>query len=491
MVFSICFLCALFGFYLSSKQITDPFLYFDVAFTKQSLSDTHLVVPQKGPFASLDFVVGRIILMSILSKVTNLNVVDLQFFPIGYLLSPIILFVLTNKLFNSLIVSTFLTLSFIFNPSQITAFYSIFAYSFAFPLYLSFILVYFNLLRHRKDPAEIIILIILFISCNYIHYTITFWMILFLLSINGYLYITKKFSNNLTQSLLISCFVIFFYFNKVLYKSYLPEISAGIDTTSTHFLLKLPFFSNTFSSEYFYLRPFEINFISSLHLFVVLALVMVGIFFVDIKRVINKTFSSDFNFLLRFSLLFTGFLDVILYSIRGDVSTKYITVMFPFVIFSYLMVEFKKYTKIIILLLSLLLIVKLFLFVNLDYIGNPSSSYKEINPSAEWYLSNTKDDLTLSTDLGIYGILLVNSDKNISLKYMPYDSDIYKCIINVNKDKPKFDYLILDMKSTCPIYGFYWNRFKPLTNYRDSIYENKNLNKIYCDQNVWIMRYVH
>lgn len=428
--------------------------------------------------------------MSILSIVTNLNVIDLQFFPIGYLLSPIILLALTKKLFNSLIISVFLTLNFVFNPSQITAFYSIFAYSFAFPLYLSFILIYFHLLKEDKSPSKIIALLILFVSLNYIHYTLTFWIILFLFSINGYLYINKKSTKNMTQSLLICSFVIFFYFNKVLYKSYLPAISTNIDTTSTHFFLKLPFFSDIVSSEYFYLRSPEINLISSLHLFIILIFVFVGIFFVDIKNIVNKTFSCNFNFLLRFSLLFTGFLDLILYSIRGNVSTKYITVMFPFVIFSYLIADYKKYTKSVILLLSLILIIKLSLFVNLDYIGNPSSSYKEINPSANWYLSNTKNNSIVSGDLGIYGILLVNSNGDYSPKYVPYNLEIYKYIINEGNNEYKFDYLILDMNSMSPIYSFYWNRFQPFINYKSNIYNNKNLHKVYSDQNIWIMSLV-
>ena len=52
-----------FGLYLGWKRVTDPFLYYDVSFVKTALTRARIDIPDTGPFASLEYVPGRQVLM--------------------------------------------------------------------------------------------------------------------------------------------------------------------------------------------------------------------------------------------------------------------------------------------------------------------------------------------------------------------------------------------------------------------------------------------
>lgn len=491
----LCWLiCILFGFFIANKQITDPFLYFDVAFIKEISNSLFLNIPAHGPFSSLDIAPGRIMLMLIISKVANLNPVNLQFFPIGYSIIPIILYYVLKKLLNSTIISIFLTFYFVFNPSQLVGFYSIFAYAFAFPLYLCYVVVYLNMYENKTNYTNILLLMVLFISTNYIHYTMTFWMIMFSLCINLYIILFNKYGGQISKkhisyNLLLSFIVFFLYFNKIIYKSYIPHMKESIQTTSIYFFSKVPLLSDTLVTEYQYVRSFEVNFVSFLNLFLIILFVILGFLFIDFKKITSDNSIFSKNLLIRFCLFFTGVLDMIFYALRGNISTKYITLMFPIIIFSYVVEDSKKYLKILFIIFLSILLVKLFLFINLDYIGSPSLSYNQLNPSTNWLISNSPVNSVISTDLGIYGVLIVNSNNSIKHQYVPYDLEKYKYVIGQASSGYRFDYLVLDMNSNNPVYSYYWALFKSFSHYRVKIDANSNLNKIYVDKDIWVMHH--
>jgi hypothetical protein len=131
----------------------------------------------------------------------------------------------------------------------------------------------------------------------------------------------------------------------------------------------------------------------------------------------------------------------------------------------------------------------LFLFINLDYIGSPSLSYNQLNPSTNWLISNSPVNSVISTDLGIYGVLIVNSNNSIKHQYVPYDLEKYKYVIGQESSGYRFDYLVLDMNSNNPVYSFYWALFKSFSHYRVKIDANSNLNKIYVDKDIWVMHH--
>src|SRR6266480_2509217 len=75
-----------FGAYLSYRHVTDPFLYYDVGFVTSLSHSSQMVIPNSGPFASLTFVPGRELLMSLLSNMLGIDPQVLQFLPIGSVL---------------------------------------------------------------------------------------------------------------------------------------------------------------------------------------------------------------------------------------------------------------------------------------------------------------------------------------------------------------------------------------------------------------------
>src|SRR5947209_9812843 len=94
-------LALLFGTFLSSNRVTDPFLYYDVAFVQSAMGHTQMVLPRHGSFGSLQFVPGREMLMIQLAGIMGVSPQVLQFLPLGELIDSMVLYLLCRALLRS------------------------------------------------------------------------------------------------------------------------------------------------------------------------------------------------------------------------------------------------------------------------------------------------------------------------------------------------------------------------------------------------------
>src|SRR5690349_17258884 len=116
-----------FGAYLSINRVTDPFLYYDVAFVKSFQQQAQMNIPETGPFSSLSFVPGRELLMAQFANMMGISAETLQFLPLGVIIVALTLYVLCQRLFQSPPIACLMTIYLAFNLSHASALYSVFA----------------------------------------------------------------------------------------------------------------------------------------------------------------------------------------------------------------------------------------------------------------------------------------------------------------------------------------------------------------------------
>jgi hypothetical protein len=112
-----------FGIYLSTKSVTDPFLYYDTGFIKQTSEAQTFKFPENGPFSSLSLAPGRQVLMYQLSEFTGIAPEKLQFLPLGSIIVSSTLFLLCVVLVESPFLACLITVYLLLNLSHASSIY--------------------------------------------------------------------------------------------------------------------------------------------------------------------------------------------------------------------------------------------------------------------------------------------------------------------------------------------------------------------------------
>ncbi|MBV7330762.1 hypothetical protein KFU94_21465 [Chloroflexi bacterium TSY] len=475
-----------FGLFLSMERVTDPFLYYDVAFIKSIQDSAQVLIPETGPYTSLKPVIGRQILMMQYVSMMGVTPEALQFLPIGSILVMATLYLVAVKLLHSPAIASMVTLYLAFNLSHAAALYSIFAYAFGLPVFLGLVLFAMRIF-HRRTIVEVFLMLLLYVGVHFIHYTLATWLITFLIGANILIGVQKAlpqvapfFKPKPVYYLTTSFTVIFLAFNETLYNSYLPLFGLdALDGAIQNFLSYVSIDPSTINrSSYRFIRPASVGLISAITLVLILLPIFVGIVGDLYRLLVNRKSAAaeDSDFPVRTGILTMGFVDSFSYAIRGRISTKSFSMIFPLLSLCYVQrvrQQWLPYGFAALLLVTS--IAKFAIFYNHDQVvgnGVTQTDLAAVLPSATWLHHQVESSqYTIQSDLNLYGKYLVASvDQKQTPAFQSYKEDLYEKVLGVStsegfKRKDEINVIAIDRNSKEPVIGFVWARFQPFRNY--------------------------
>lgn len=488
-----------FGSYLSVQRVTDPFLYYDISFVKTSENSIDFRIPDEGPFSSLRLAPGRVSLLQGLVGVLGIEPETLQFLPIGSVLLATSCFYLALRLLGSPAIALLYSLYLGLNLSHATALYSTFAYAFALPMFLGFVLTSILYLE-KRETRDLIIIFIMFIALNAIHYTLASWAILYLVGFGVALLTQKPFPRNTSSQLLRNPYlvililvVLFLAFNDALYDSYIPVLSRKtMEMAFDRFLSFISISSGGETSSYRFQRATAINFMSTLTLILIVVPVVVGVasdiqslFVVKARRTLSVS-----QLPIRWGFLFLGIGDALVYSFRGSVSTKAFSMVFPILAIMYLKHLNRRwiYNLLPALLLSTSLIKIVLFYQNAYVIDGNGAPIETVSRSSGWIQAFTPEDkYRILADMNLYGKYLLTSDNNGEEPVLEaLTEQRLRALVGDEGDTEAItaDFVAIDRESSQPALGFTWAIFRPLNEFLDSLFSNRDLSIIFDDGHV-------
>jgi hypothetical protein len=499
-----------FGFFLASQRVTDPFLYFDISFVKSIQPQEAMVIPKTGPYASLSLVPGRELLMAQLSNMLGIEPEVLQFLPIGAILLSQMLYLAGLYILKDPPAASLLSLYLVFNLSHATALYSVFAYAFGLPAFLAFVLIALQFLKDRR-LTQLLIMLLIFVGVNLIHYTITSWVITFLLGANlAIIYVNlKKYraaaeggaarSYIAANSLLLVFLIIYMYFNQTIYDSFLPLISIStVESAGKRFLSLMSLTTTVDISPYSFHRSAYLGIVTTTTLLLIMLPVLIG-GVMDGWRLLRAKVrlpEHSVSSILISGILVTAIIDCISYSIRGSISTKAFSILLPLVTLLYIKrLGGKALTTLAAVLLFATSLIKLGMFYQESYIVSQqatSSKIEQVRYSTEWLKAHTPgESYKLQADMNLYGKFLVSSTRTGQQPiFQPYDLDRYAYIVDPAQQsgmrRGDADIIAIDTRSVDPTVGFIWTTLTPLQDHLDAIRANQKLNIVYDDGALWL-----
>ena len=509
--------------YITRNQFYDPFLLQMLSFVDLNLNASQ-IFPVTGDinyvqnFASQEFRPFNSMIILILGKMLGVESTKaIMFLPLGLFYSFIFYAVLSNKLYQHTIISTFVLLYMLIDIGMFIGTYSIYAAAWATPLFILSIYLILKLIDTYQTKEQygtyVLISILVFSSTSLYYYRTATWLILMYLSFSGIIILYNKFNKIKYKSFMqinLVFIIIFLTFNKIFYTSLITMNTLSGDIF--YFLTRLidSIFGNTasFSDEFTYINPFREWFLLTYLNLILFSIILVYSIAIDVINIKNKqglNFTSDF--FLKYGLFGTVFLDFVINLRLGTISGLGIMfIVWPLLAFKVLdqKLDIKLPSvnwKIIISSLIVILIVsqgaRIVIFNESHGLGfQPHSKIEDFNYVERWYFSHTSESNKLYSDFhSIQKFWHYSSSVNKSFnKNYAYTSEFHSALINnqsTRNDLFKYntDYYLIDKKSAdnnSALLGGEWIYFKPLNNYYDLINNNVNLNKVYDDNYAWL-----
>lgn len=494
-------LCAstAFGLYLAAQEVTDPFLYYDAAFVARTLHQPRMAFPATGPFASLRFAPGRIMLMLQLAAMTGIPAERLQFVPWGAMLISQTLYVLALRLLKSPALAVLVTLYLTLNLSHAAALYSTFAYAMAVPLYTGLLIISARLFQGDRQIAQPLSLL-LFCAAHVTHYTMTAWIVVFMVGANLTIALQRRrtpgagrCAQTTAPYLTLTFIVLYLAFNRAIYASFLPMIKMetleGAVLRFSSYLSLAP----TQPALYAYRRPAPVSLISALTLVVIMAPALAGLLRDGWQMIARHCpiRPVELRRPLIWGITAAGFADGLAYTVRGVISTKSYAMFFPLIALFYAQ-RLRKATLtygLAALLLGLTL-VKIVVFYQASSVIGPErlkTNLAEVQVSARWLHDHGPETgYTIAADLNLYGKYLLAATTPIPV-LQGYTQALFAQTIGAPAAPPAApDLLAIDLASAEPVTGFVWRQYPPFRHYQAAIQANRSLSLIYDDGLIWL-----
>lgn len=391
--------------------------------------------------------------------------------------------------------------------------FGLFPHNVGFILFLVIVLLSLYLHNCKNRQTVSLLIIVTMISINYISYKLTFYIILFIISMSiiSEYYVRRRSSMQRPFAVVALIGIIFtLSFNQFVYHNFLPKITSASEVRSSWGIEKLLSLSNFFRnpedplSEYYLSTPLEIKYS---YLFW-LVIIMISIILCTIH--IFKKFLKRKNFLIGekviFGLIISSALILIVYNALGlaDLSFLVFTGIVGYVMISQLSRNYKRFV-----LIGILLLLVLNVYSNVEavrnnfYMGQKDENYFQyINPISEWYFKHVTNDIRkhTGTDVLTRGYFLKEiAIDNISYKYNPELLSreqmllLLKPDINLIEKNPDFIYydfrFIINYRER-PFFSIGgWDSFNSWSYYKKNIEMNRYIDSIYSSGDVDIVLY--
>lgn len=486
--------------FLSYIKYADPFLWWPLSGVATALNSGELSIAG-------DVQPAYSIILYSISGVTGLSAVQLSYFPIGGVVVPICYYALSKKILKSNIISVLLATYVAYDFSIYPGHYNVFAYTWARPLFLSFLLLYISYLSKKVVTWKFAFPIILvFLATYHLHPTYTSWMILFSIFINIFSFFAKRLSIGnvtfkLTIGMALTFIIVFFSLNQYFYNIFLSRvILTEFDMILDEFTATIRVFLNISepSVEKYALStkpPTQVigwaNFMRTLLILITLVIAS----FLWLKNNFNNLREKvDDDIILVGTFFLVGVGHTVGYALYGHMSLRFITLMYPIIVTLMLKnINIKNF----VLAIFLVSLISLSFLQTSSFIVENYNTHSSIldysKPSCVWFLNKTQDSPSVLSDFHtsqIFNFYFASENRYLIQQF--YDSEKYEALITTNYNLTKAllgstDYIVVNrnMDST-PSVG--WKTFEPLFPYSAKINTNLHLNKVYDDSNIWIFK---
>ena len=209
---------------------------------------------------------------------------------------------------------------------------------------------------------------------------------------------------------------------------------------------------------------------------------------------------ADPHLPIVWGIFLVGMLDCMTYAVRGSISTKSFSILFPFLALFYLQRLGQHTGKRLLFhgfaaLLLMTSVVKFGIFYKNSFvIGQKAqnSPLETVLPSANWLDEHlSQDKISLLSGLDLYGkYLLYSVDQEIEPIFQSYSLEQLSQVAGVSDEtwsNPP-DLMAIDRQSIEPTTGFVWIRLNPIQTYSPLIRQNRQLNFVYDDGAVWLIK---
>ncbi len=512
----VILVCVLVGSYLGVQKVTNPYLHISVAFTEVMRYENPITFFDEGALSSQRYTPGRPLWMISAGKILGLDSqISLQFLPIGSIILSIVYFAFFRKLLGSYLIAALMTLHQMVNPSQLGGVYSVFSYALGTALYLGFILLFLRF-QEKKNVVDLILIFAIVIATNTVHYAYTIWILIAAFLMTLWAWVTQRWKNSqrrawipvVTINLVLFIVVIFLSYSEVFYDSYLPHIG-NVEVLGggwANFFNRLPWTGLSVGEadyEFGYKRSQLVSILSSVHLLLIFAPIALGMLYTLNHRRSNTDSSRKRDFYparaIVWLLVLTGLIDLLIYSLRGNIGLKFFILIYPAATIWFLIqLGGRRLALLGAAILLSLSFVRLTVDINQGAIGIKPLSYSQTATFTSWYFENTAvPNAYILSGLNLHGKLIVEgASYHRPGSYLPQlgiiNPEIYDWILG--KEIPSedglsklrnTDYILLDIYSEARLKTAFWRELQPLSWRRERVDANLASVKLYDDGFIW------
>lgn len=450
--------------------------------------------------------------------------------PIGILV-PLMYFILVRKIFYDYTLAIVFALYMLMEVAQ-SAYWDTFAYAWARILYLLIIFFIVDGWQRRKNIGASLIILIAFISCQFIHYTEPLWIIIFLVTVYFLQVAEKNSQNKIGSNLILFCVVIYLTFNKIFYDTFVPSLiqilEKGYYDPMMDFWLRIKarvLGYGITGGGYAYHPSVGIygttRLLLNLFFFGSLLLTLPLILKKGLRVIRNKKVDFNWRFYMYCGFLVVVFMQAIGYGIVGvSISAQFLLFMGPIIVVLALSQDEKnlqsnhgqssvrtdrrihkikagqstltKLRSIFLISLILLSVTSFILSFTIEPTTKSPSLVKSsvLEPSTKWLLGGAENNSIVLAGFDVryyYKFKSIEYDKKINM--LGFTSEIYDYLISGDiKSERRWDYIVLtewDYESRV-IGNKLSNLLVPISLHNSEIACNARISKIYDDGNVYV-----
>ncbi len=488
------------GIVLSHRNYVDPFLWTELSDVASAQNTGSLSPTYADSFAYSA-------LLDSVSSITGIGPRVLSIAPIGAVITPLLSFVSVRRYLRSTLFASLFSLYVALDYTLASSEYSVFAYAWLHPLFLTFlflIMFYAGFLRvpeegrfRRNNLGVVSVLLGIFFAVFFFHPTYTLWIITLMVGFAAAVTISQKVGVKSLQirnvSSLAACFVVVYLgFSQLFYKTFLRRAaSLGIESIpeQSFILLRNLLGLGAPLSGPFSATPAPptliIGYAISIRTLLILSFVA-GLLLIWILRNygrIARAVNSDV--ILAVGLLVVGVSHTIGYALYGHLSLRFVVLAFPLVVL--LAARTLNLTKIAVIFVAALLLLAGAQMVSYTIqVPVKVGALEDTLHSADWLSSHEPSRISILADFETSQTTLFHfrqQGKTMSQQFFTNQS--FGDLVSNRGIQGSPTYVLVNIQETTTLSSGY-QAYQPLASHSSEIDANQHLGKIYNDGTVRI-----
>lgn len=500
--------CILPGVILSVNRVIDPYFCTTLAVVETSYESGTISPATFGDLTYDPFESGHLgypTLILLISHATGLSVLDTAFLPIGSVIVPFMAFAFARRLFKSDMTAILLAMFISFDPSLSPGQYSVFAYAWERALLFAILMSILRLYSSTNRRMNLLTILVMFVGLFMIYWTTPILIIVFIITMS--LVITRRDSDRSRSDIvgntapygILALVVIYLAFSKILYSEFLPavlyETYGSYHDAIGQLLAWSPFGTSGYENVMYGSSSSGDAFLSWLLIArYAIILVPVGLYILMyLRKSLKSRWTCDgIKEAVVLPTLTTGVAQTVGYALRGHLSLRYISLLFPSL--TVIAMEKLGYARLkhapLVILIAVSLLALAYTMVE-DSVGVNQDT--GISDSFGFMLMHSDPEAVTLMDLNTYGIYLIHGvAENSSIPVRFYTSDAYGYLIgdysHLSDSETPFEYIVVNINLVdSSIVAPGWTRYEPLVDHLCEIENNSLLSQTYDDGKVLVL----